>query len=492
MPDFSMIVLGAVDASDVPRLLTVLGISVAVLLVMILVLRIQAFVALLVASIVVGIGAGMDLTLLANEIIKGMGSGLGFIAAVIGVGAIFGQIMEHSGGAQALSKSLLGFFGEKRSSWAMVITGFIVSVPVFFDVGLVILAPILYSLARSTGKSVLYFGLPLIAGMAVTHAFVPPTPGPVWVSYQLGVGLGWVIIFGAAVGFPTAVIAGIFLARKMGEKLMIEPPELEEDELDHSSLPKFSTIILLIGLPILLIVAATVVTEITASGLDRTAVAEKMENDPSLSEKDARGAVLKSMLLEIPLYQKVIVFIGHPMVALLLATLLSLYFLGIRRGATKQQLCDLSTKALGPAGVIILITGAGGVFKHMMIKTGVGDALKAQFADSGLHVLLVAFILTLLVRLAQGSATVAMVMGAGLMASIIDGAGYSQAQLALITVTIAAAATAVSHVNDSGFWMVNRYLGMTEKQTLKTWTVITTVIAGVGFGIASLLWMFVS
>ena len=421
----------------------------------------------------------MPLAEIGDVIVAGMGSSLGFIATVIGVGAIFGQIMEHSGGAQSLAKALLGFFGEKRSSWAMVITGFIVSVPVFFDVGLVILAPILYALARSTGKSVLYFGLPLIAGMAVTHAFVPPTPGPVFVAYQLQVGLGWVIFYGALVGFPTAIVAGILVARRMGERVMIEPPALEDDGLDHSTLPSFASIMMLIGLPILLIVAGTVVTEMASMD-----IAEGL----SKGERDAAVATAKTAL---PISLQLVLFLGHPVVALLLATLMALYYLGVKRGATRQQLCDLSTHALGPAGVIILITGAGGVFKYVLIESGVGDALKALFEGSGLSVLVVAFLLTLFVRLAQGSATVAMMMGAGLMASIVEGQGYSQSQLALITVTIAAAATAVSHVNDSGFWMVNRYLGMTEKQTLATWTVITTVIAVVGFGIACVLWQFV-
>ena len=209
MPTFLVLAQDAEKSLSLTYLLTLLVLAVFVLLFFILKLRMQAFLALILASLFVAIGSSEELTggagtlklaEIGDKIQSGMGSSLGFIATIIGLGAIFGSLLEHSGGAQSLAKSLLKIFGEKRASWAMVVTGFIISIPVFLDVALVIIAPILYALSRKTGKSVLAFGLPLLAGLMVTHAFVPPTPGPVWVAYEMGVGLGWVILFGCIVG----------------------------------------------------------------------------------------------------------------------------------------------------------------------------------------------------------------------------------------------------------------------------------------------------
>lgn len=468
-------------------LLSLLVFSVAFLLFLILKLRMQAFLALILASLMVAIGASkemtggagtLELTEIGATIENGMASSLGFIACIIGLGAIFGSLLEHSGGAQSLARSMLSIFGEKRAPWAMVVTGFIISVPVFLDVALVIIAPILYALSRKTGKSVLTYGLPLLAGMMVTHAFVPPTPGPVWVAYELGVGLGWVILFGVVVGLPTAIIGGIFVPKRMAEKLYIAPPEEKEGEVkDEGSLPSFSLILMLIGLPIVMILGGTIVKEITANGV------------PSgLSEGEYKDA-LKAAMGDSSFLMKIIYFLGHPILALLCATLGALLFLGYRRGVDKAVLMEVTTRSLGPAGIIILITGAGGVFKKILGASGVSDALKAAFDGSGIPILLLAYIFAFLVRIAQGSATVAMVTAAGLVASLTT--DLSQPQLALVVVSVAAGASAVSHVNDSGFWMVSRYMMMTEKQTLQTWTVVSTVVSVVGYLIAQLVWNFV-
>jgi Gnt-I system low-affinity gluconate transporter len=468
-------------------LLGLLVFAVAVLLFLILKLRLQAFLALILSSLVVAIGSSAEFTggngklalaEIGSTIESGMASSLGFIATIIGLGAIFGSLLEHSGGAQSLARSMLRFFGEKRAPWAMVLTGFIVSIPVFLDVALVILAPILYALSRRTGKSLLAFGLPLLAGLMVTHAFVPPTPGPVWVAYELGVGLGWVILFGVMVGLPTAIIGGILAPKKMAERLFIEAPEEDPTAVhDESKLPSFGLIISLIGLPILLIVLGTVVKEILASGI--------AEGLPKAEYDQAIAASLQKAGIGM----KVMVFLGHPIIALLIATLGALVFLGYARKVDKSVLMEVMTRSLGPAGIIILITGAGGVFKKILGESGVSDALKEAFEGRGIPILLLAYIFAFLVRVAQGSATVAMVTAAGLMASLVG--GLSQPQLALVVIAIAAGASAVSHVNDSGFWMVSRYMRMTEKQTLQTWTVVSTIVSVVGYLLAQLVWMFV-
>ena len=490
------------DKLSLTYLLTLLVLAVAFLLFLILKLRMQAFLALILASLFVAIGSSKELTggagtlelaTIGGTIEKGMGGSLGFIATIIGLGAIFGSMLEHSGGAQSLAKSLLKIFGEKRASWAMVVTGFIISIPVFLDVALVIIAPIIYALAHKTGKSILAFGLPLLGGMMVTHAFVPPTPGPVYVAFELGVGLGWVILFGCLVGFPTAIVGGILVPKFMAEKLYIPPPEeFADDNVDEASLPGFTSIMLLIGLPIALILVGTVVKESVTSGIEREAIVRSMDvddrGDPG-KRKAAYETEVKNQISAAPLVSKSLLFIGHPIIALVLATLASLFYLGYARGFDKSELMDVTTKALGPAGIIILITGAGGVFKGVMGASGVSDALRDACQEWGISVLLLAYLFAVFVRIAQGSATVAMVTAAGLMASMTE--GLSQSQLALVVVAIAAGASTCSHVNDSGFWLVSRYMFMTEKQTLQTWTVISTVVSVVGFLLAFLIWQFV-
>ena len=484
---FSILAQTATEASvPVTSLIALLIFGIAFLLLLILRFKLQAFLALLVVSVVVSIGAtfinpdqAAGLTEIGQTIVKSMETSLGFIATIIGIGAIFGAMLEHSGGTQSLANTLVQKFGQKKAPWAMLLTGFIISIPVFLDVALVILAPLLYALARDTKKSILVFGLPLVAGMAVTHAFVPPTPGPVAVAYFLEVNLGYVIAFGILVGLPTAIICGPFLCSKMATLVDVKtPPAIEEnDHKEDKKLPSFLQIASLIGLPIALILAGTIVEQTAISGID------------SGLSKAERGQQVSETLNGMPIGSQVIHFLGHPVIALMISTLLAIYFLGILRGTKKEDLVEISTKALGPAGIIILITGAGGVFKGVLIATGIADALKAVFEGSPIPIIVLAYIFATLVRIAQGSATVAMLTAAGLMVSFVE--GFSQPYLALIACAIAAGATGFSHVNDSGFWMISRYLGMTEKQTLKTWTIISTAISLVSFSIILILSFFI-
>lgn len=460
------------------RLIGTLLVAIALILFLILKWRVQAFIALLVASVFVGVAAGtMSMTEVGGTIVDGMGSSLGFIATIIGLGAIFGAMIEHSGGAQSLANGTLKFFGEKRATWAMLVTGFLISIPVFLDVALVILAPILYALARKTGLSVTKFGMPLLAGMVVTHSFVPPTPGPTWVAYEFGVPIGTVILYSVLVGLPTAIIAGIWFGDRMASKVHIDPPELQVEE--ESNPPSFGMIAGILLLPIVLIVAGSLVEQSVGSG-----IAE------GLSKSD-RGAALKELMADAPIWQQMIAFLGHPVLSLLLATILTLWLLGAKRGATRDQLMEVSTRALGPAGIIILITGAGGVFKTMLGKTGVGDALANTLDGLGVGPLILAFLFSAISRIAQGSATMAMVMAASLMSPILAKMDLSDAKLSLIVVAIASGAAGFSHVNDSGFWMVSRYMRMTEKQTFQTWSAVSTAVGLVGVGLASLVWLFV-
>ncbi|MDB4419022.1 GntP family permease, partial [bacterium] len=310
--------------------------AIALILFLILKWRVQAFVTLLLASVFVGVVSGtMELTEVGSTIQNSMGSSLGFIATIIGLGAIFGAMIEHSGGAQSLANGLLRIFGEKKANWAMLMTGFLISIPVFLDVALVIIAPILYALSRRTGKSLLTFGLPLLAGMVVTHSFVPPTPGPTWVAYEFGVPIGTVILYSVLVGLPTAIISGIFLGGKIAERIRIDPPELEEAE--ESNPPSFGIIAGILLLPVVLIVSGSLVEQSVGSGLA-----------DGLARGEYREAI-NGLLKSAPAWQQAVAFFGHPILALLLSTILTLWLLGAKRGVEKNQLMEVATRALGPA-----------------------------------------------------------------------------------------------------------------------------------------------
>ena len=431
--------------------------GIAVLLALILRFKVQAFIALLIASILVGILAGMPPLDIITTMKDGMGNTLGFVALVVGLGAMFGAILEHSGGAGALARYLIGKAGEKRTSWALTATGFLVAIPVFFDVAFIILVPLIYSLQRTTKKSLLLYGIPLLAGLAITHTFIPPTPGPVAVADILKADLGWVILFGFIVGVPTAIVCGPIFGKYIAKKIHLDAPEADLPPADEHKLPSVGMIVTIIGIPIVLIVLNTLV------------------NSPLGASWGLADGVRNWMQM-----------IGHPFFALILANLIAWYFLGLKRGIASATLQKITTKSMEPAGIIILLTGAGGVFKEMLINTGAGEMLANYFAEQGLPLLLFAFIVAALVRILQGSATVAMITAAGVTAPIlsqVDG----EMDKALLVIAIAAGSTILSHVNDSGFWLVSKYLGMTEQQTFKSFTTMTVILALVGFSLVSLL-----
>lgn len=437
--------------------------AVALLFFMTLVLKINAFISLLITAIYVGIVMGMPLSDILQSIEKGMGGTLGFVAVVVGLGAIFGQILESSGGAESLAHFLVNKFGRDRASWAMVLTGFIVAIPVFFDVGFIILIPIVYALARDTKRSLLFYAIPLLAGLAVTHSFVPPTPGPVAVADIINVQLGWVILFGFVVGIPTAIIAGPLWGNFISRKIYLEPPKdfISGETGKESKLPSFRLIAILIGIPLLLILLNTL---------------SKVLVDKEILEKSLATDVAE--------------FLGHPFVALIIATLAAMYFLCIKRGMPRQSMLELSTKALAPAGIIILITGAGGVLKQILVDSGMGGMMAESIAASPVSPILLAWILAAVVRVTQGSATVAMITAAGIIAPLIDAFAFTDPERALIVISIASGATFLSHVNDSGFWLVGKYLGMNEKQTLQSWSVMETIISLCGLVFCLILSLF--
>lgn len=435
--------------------------GIFLLLFLILVVRIHAFIALLLASIVTGLLAGMDVTQLMDTIKNGMAGTLGFVATIVGLGSILGGILEKAGGVQIVSQKMLSFFGAEKAPTALLISGFIISIPVFFDVAFIILVPVIYALQKNTGKSLLAFAIPLLAGLAITHAFIPPTPGPVAVADILKVDLGPVILMGFLVGVPTAIISGLLFGKYISKRIHITTANfnVERDIKEEVNLPSFGLVISIILIPILLILLST---------------------------------SLKGGLINLPSesnLSKLIQFLGHPFTALIVANLLAWYLLGIRKGFSKDELLKISSTSLSPAGTIILLTGAGGVFKQILVETKAGEIMAQYFSDAGIPVLAFAFLTASIIRLVQGSATVAMITAAGLVSPLLTIGDYSAYQLAAMVIAIASGASIFSHVNDSGFWLVSQYLGMNEKQTLHSWSMMTLILALSGFAIVSLIYL---
>jgi Gnt-I system low-affinity gluconate transporter len=456
-------------------LVAVMGILA--LIFMVVVLRIHAFVALLLVSMGVGLAAGMSFQEVLTSTQEGMGNILGYIAVVVGLGAMFGQMLESTGGAQRLAHTLVSKFGLSRASWALTLAGFLIAIPVFFEVGFVILIPLVYSLSKSNERSVLCYAIPLVAGLAVAHAFIPPTPGPMAAAGILGADLGRVILYGVAAGLPAAILAGPVWGNFIGARIQAPVPshvDLPEEKPDEE-LPSFGLVFALLLIPILLIVANTVSNSLVPA----------VPSDLAYEASNARVAA------------RFFAFAGHPFVALMVATLLSFYFLGIRRGYSLAEVQALANKSLGPAGMIILVTGAGGVFKQVLTDSQIGESLARSLLDYGLTPVALAFCVAAAVRVSQGSATVAMMTAAGLVGGVLELAreapagdplaAFAQADLALVTIAIAAGSTVLSHVNDSGFWLVKEFLGLTEAQTLKSWTVMTTIVGVVGLAAAWLV-----
>ncbi|PVE12023.1 GntP family permease [Streptomyces scopuliridis] len=459
-------------------LLTVAALGIVLLLFLIIKVRLQPFVALLGVSIAVGLAAGLSVTELFGTVQKsaavsmietGMGGILGHVAIIIGLGTMLGAILEVSGGAEVLSARLLNLFGEKRAPLAMGVTGVVFGIPVFFDVGIFVLAPIVYAAAKRSGKSILLYAMPLLAGLSMTHAFLPPHPGPVAAAGLFKVDLGWVILMGVVVGVP-AVLAAWAYAAWIGKRIFVEVPQdmveaAEEAKAAVAAEQRASgitpretpvalgTVLAIIGTPLVLILLATF---------------SSIALDPSTG-------------------RSVIEFFGHPFVALTIALLLAYYLLGIRRGWSRKSLETVSTASLKPVGNILLVVGAGGVFGAVLKGSGIADALADTFNDVGLPVILLAWLISVVLRVAQGSATVAIVTTAGIVVPLVEGQGLSQAHLALIIMAISAGSIFASHVNDGGFWMVAKYFGISERDTLKSWTVLETVLSVAGFVVAALL-----
>lgn len=443
---------------DPTRLVVAAVAGLILLLVLIIRYRMQAMIAILVGAVAIGLGAGMPFELIIKSVNDGMGNTLEGIALLVGLGSMFGAILEISGGAQTLAVTMVDRFGDKKAAWALGITGLVIAMPVFFDAGLIILIPLAFSLAKRTSRSSLYYAIPLLAGLAVGHAFIPPTPGPVLVATMLGVDLGWVIIIGLICGTFAMIVAGPVWGAYCGKKYFIPVPEhvASQPDIDTTKLPSFTTVVAIILIPLVLIILKSV-----------AGVVEAM-------------APMRS----------VINFLGEPFVALTIATLVAMALLGYRNGYSSKELERVMTKSLEPVGLILLVTACGGVLRYILQYSGLGEIIGGAVASASLPIVVVAFVVAALVRISVGSATVAMTMAAGIIAAMPEIATLSPLHLACVTASIAGGATVCSHFNDSGFWLVKTLVGMDEKTTLRTWTVMETLVGATGFVVALVISIF--
>lgn len=435
------------------RLLIAAAVGIVVLLLLIIKFKLHPVISMMIAAIIIGVGAGMPLTMISDTVEKGVGKTLQGIALLVGLGSMFGGILEVSGGAQRIAQTLIDKLGQKKAGIALGITGLVIGTTVFFEAGVVVLIPLSFSVAKQTKKSTLYYAIPLLAGLASGYAFVPPSAGSVLVADSLGVNLGVMIMVGIPTALICMVVAGVIWGRLIGDKVFTKlPVNVEEIKDELKELPPFGLVLGVILIPLVLILISTI-----------------------------------SKYLPIPAnVQNVLTFIGKPFLALTIATLAAMYFLGIKRGYTGEQLKKILDHSLRPVGMILLVIASGGVIRWMLQDSGLGEIIGPALEKSGMPLILVAFLIALLVRASVGSSMVAMTMASGIMATMPAVMATSVLYRAAMCCAICGGATALSHVNDAGFWLVGTFLEIDEKTTLKSWTVMETLI-GVTALIVSLI-----
>ena len=475
-------------------LLLIAAVAVVLLLFLIMKVKLHAFISLVLVSVVTAVAAGIPLVDVPTALLTGFGTTLGSVALLVGFGVMLGRLLEVTGGAQVLADTLVNRFGERRAPFALGVAALVFGFPIFFDAGLVVFLPIILTVARRFGGSLLYYALPAAGAFAAMHALVPPHPGPVAAATLLGGDVGIVLLVNLPIALVSWYVGAYLVSRFLAARFDVQLPDLLFGEVnggrpdadgptdpeadrradpstDGASLateqtrtttaPSFGTVLGLLLLPLVLISFNTVLTTLVAAG--------------SLSEGQSWVELLQ--------------LLGNTPVALLITLLVAIAVLGRREGSMADTTTILD-QALGPICSIILITGAGGMFGGVLRTSGIGGALTSSLSDLGLPLLLQAFLIATALRVAQGSATVALTTAAGLIASQADGLGGMQ--IALRVTAIAAGATVLSHVNDSGFWLVSRFFNMDERTTLTTWTVMETTLGGTAFLIAALLWPLAS
>ncbi len=453
--------MNAVAATGNSQMLLVFAlIAIVVLIVMITRFKVNPFIALVLVSLGMGVAAGMPFLGVIKSFQDGVGAVLGFIAVVVALGTMLGKMLAESGGAERIARTMIGIFGEKNVHWAIMIVAFIVGVPVFFQVGFVLLIPLVFTIARQTGTSLIKIGIPLVAGLSVVHGLVPPHPAAMLAVGAFKADVGLTIIYSLIVGLPAAALAGPVFAQWISPRIHLPPNNPMAAQLSESGrteLPGFGISMLTILLPVFLMVLSSV-AELTL----------------------AKDTGLRNTLS----------FIGNPVVSLLIALLVSFYTFGVQQGFNRDDLLKFTSDCLGPTATILLIIGAGGGFNRVLLDSGVGTAIAEMAKSLQISSLVLAFVVASVIRIATGSATVAMVTAAGIVAPIAAAAAVPVRPELLVLAT-GAGSVILSHVNDSGFWLIKEYFNMTVPQTLKTWTVCETILALTAFVFTLLLAQFV-
>ncbi len=446
-----------------PVMLVIAAAAVALLLVLIMVVKLHAFLALIVVSAVTAVAAGIPLADVPTVMIEFFSTTLGSVALLVALGVMLGRLLEVTGGAQVLADTLVNRFGEQRAPLALGVASLIFAFPIFFDAGLVVFLPIILTVARRFGGSVLRYALPSAGAFAAMHAIVPPHPGPVAAAASLGASIGVVLLVGIPVAVVSWYVGSYLFSRVASARVHVPVTDLllgevrDHDETGGRRAPAFGVVLVLLLLPMVLISLNTVVSSLITAG--------------SLEESALTDALL---------------LLGNTPVALLISVLAALVLLGSRAGS-RTEVQSLLDGALGPICSVILITGAGGMFGGVLRTSGIGDALTSSLGGLGLPLVLQAFLIATALRVAQGSATVALTTTAGLVAA--SASGLPELQLAALVFAIAGGSTVLSHFNDSGFWLVGRLFDMDEKTTLRTWTVMETTLGLMMFACASVLWV---
>ncbi len=425
-------------------------ISVVGLIILIVVFKLNPFITLLLTSLALAVAAGMPLSTIVRSFEAGVGGTLGHIAVVVALGTMLGKMMAESGGADQIAHTLIRFFGEKKVHWAMMVIGLVIGLPTFFEVGFVLLVPIAFTVARRTRTSLILVGLPMVAGLSVVHGLVPPHPAALLAATIYKADVGRTILYALIVGIPTAIIAGPLYAKFIAPyvPLPTENP-MAAEFVDHGkerSLPGFWLTLFTILFPVVLMLVGS-----CADGLS--------------APKSAVNEFLR--------------LVGNDDMALLIGVLLSFYTLGKMRGFNRTTILRFSNECLEPTATITLLVGAGGGFGHILMDSGVSQTIIGVALKSHVPLLLLAWLLAALMRLATGSATVAMTTAAGIVAPIaLHSTGVHPELLAIAT---GAGSLIFSHVNDGGFWLVKEYFGMSVAQTMKTWSVCETIISVMAF-----------
>lgn len=405
----------------------------------------NAFVALMLASLAVGLGSGMPLDAIASSFEGGVGKTLGFLGMIIGLGTILGKLLAESGAAEVIATTMVRWLGEKRLDYAVMLVAFLVGISVFFGVGIVLLGPIAFTLARETKTPILRLALPLAAGLSTAHGLIPPHPGPMAAIATLKANTGMTILWSIIFGLPVALLTGPILARWVAPRVPVEIGGLGAQASGGGSAPRkptFAMSIFTMLLPVLLMLVATLA-------------------DVTLPKENV--------------WRQWADLIGAPTVAMLIAVLFAFWSFGRGVGLSGAQILRFTEECVGPAAAIFLVVGAGGGFSAVLNASGVGKAIAAFAAQAPVSPLVLGWLIAGLLRIAVGSATVAVTMAAGLMLPIVE--LHPGLNRELLVLSMGAGSLILSHVNDSGFWFVKEYIGMNVAQTLKTWTVVETGIA---------------